>query len=74
MRIAEGQVQEAEEGEPVSDNTDELREMLDELCELESGLSSWEMNFVDGLAKRNRLVLTPREEAKLREIAEDRLD
>tara|TARA_R100001143_G_scaffold35943_1_gene33526 strand:- start:3480 stop:3656 length:177 start_codon:yes stop_codon:yes gene_type:complete len=58
----------------VSDNADELREMLDELCELESGLSTWEMNFVDGLAKRNRLVLTPREEAKLREIAEDRLD
>jgi hypothetical protein len=32
-----------------SNRQDNIRDMIDELCNLESGLSDWEVNFIDDL-------------------------
>ena len=36
--------------EPVSDDTDE--DLVDELCEIEEGLTGWEMDFAESVAKQ----------------------
>lgn len=54
-------------------NQDETKRMVDELCALEEGLTDWEVNFVDSLAKRDPFQCSPKEAEKVQQIANDRL-
>ena len=43
-----------------------LREMIRELCEVESGLSQWEVDFVEEMSHRD--TFTARQAAKIEEL------
>jgi hypothetical protein len=48
--------------------------MVDDLLELESGLSEWEMEFVESLSRLDHdIPLSPRQKVKLEQIVEERL-
>lgn len=50
----------------------ELKSMLDDLCNVEEGLSDWAVNFVDDLSRRveanPRMVFTDRQAEKIEEL------
>ena len=51
--------------------TDEARELVDELMDVESGLTAWEMDFVEDLDSRladRKFRITERQFGKLRQI------
>ncbi len=51
------------------------RKLVDALCEIEEGLTDWEVDFVEGVAKQvhdDRRALTPDQLKKALEIQEDK--
>lgn len=50
----------------------EQEKMLNELCDLEDGLSKWEMDFIDSLDKQTN-PLSMKQAAKLAEIYDDKI-
>lgn len=52
---------------------DEDRELVAELCEIESGLTEWEVDFVDDIARVvDTRPLSERQRAKARQILEEK--
>lgn len=47
--------------------------LLNDLLDLEDGLTEWEVEFLEDLAKDEDRTLTPRQKAKLEQIGEERL-
>lgn len=47
--------------------------LLDDLLLLESGLTDWEMDFIQDLDAKRERALTAAQHGKLEQIAEDRL-
>lgn len=50
----------------------QLREMLDDLCNVDEGLSDWAVDFIDDLSRRAednpRMIFTDRQAAKIEEL------
>lgn len=47
----------------------DIREMIEELCQVESGLSEWEMNFIEKMShKHKNHWFSPNEINKIKEI------
>jgi len=55
------------------DEIGDAADLVADLCELEEGLTEWEVEFIDALARRDPFKLTQKELLKLMEIAAERL-
>lgn len=50
-----------------------LEERIQQLCDLEEGLNSWEVNFVDDISKQEVKSLTPRQIETVNKVFEKRI-
>jgi len=47
-----------------------INEMVEDLCEVESGLTDWEVQFVEGMARLDECFMSPSQVEKVKELHE----
>lgn len=53
------------------DEAEELVHMIKDLCELEDGLTSWEVQFVEDISHRTTINLSDKQVEKIRDLHEE---